>query len=178
MAVFPIWQDRAFFSYDKYFRISGGVDPATQTADGLVFYNGAFPTAAGGNIHINAIVAPRLRYGVPGFTSRAFYAVCDPQTFTIETSSDGATWDSFAWDFGPDWSYDPAYTSLLRSAPINGHFNPLMTLFWSQWGTSPATITTRTYKGSTWTTQSAVTATRFTSTPRLRASETEKSNLR
>ena len=158
MAVLPIWRDLSVFSYDKYFRISGGVDPATQTADGLVFYNGAFPTAMGGSIHLNAIVAPRLRYGVPGFTSRTFYAVCDPETFTLETSSDGASWFPATYDFGPDWSYDPAYTSLLRSVPINGHFNPRMTLFWSQWGTSPATITTRTYRTS-WTTQSAITAT-------------------
>ena len=161
MAVFPIWQDNFENTNRKYFRISGGVDPATQAADGLVFYNGAFPTAAGGDIHVSAIVAPRLRYGAPGFRTRTFYNVCDPQTFKVETSSDGTTWVNFTRDFGPDWSYEqrPFVSNTLRSDPINGHFNPLMTLFWSQWGTSPSSITTRTYKGSTWTTQSAVTAT-------------------
>ena len=57
MAVFPIWQDNFENTSRKYFRISGGVDPATQAADGLVFYNGAFPTAAGGDIHVSAIIA-------------------------------------------------------------------------------------------------------------------------
>lgn len=158
MAVFPIWQDNFANTSRKYFRISGGVDPATQAADGLVFYNGAFPTAAGGDIHVNAIVAPRLRYGNPNFRNTGFYAVCDPQTFTIETSSDGTTWVNFTRDFGPDWSYEPRpfVSASLRSDPVNGHFHPLMTVFFSQWGTSPGTVTPRTHKGSIWNAEPSV----------------------
>ena len=48
MAFYPIWKDRFLTSSKKYFRLSGGVDPATNTADGIVFYSGAFPTAGGG----------------------------------------------------------------------------------------------------------------------------------
>lgn len=153
---FPIWQDLFVASTYKYFRISGGVDPATQAADGLVFYNGAFPTAGGGDIHLNAIAAQRLRYGNPTFMTKGFYAVCDPQTFTVEKSSDGVSWASSAIDLGPDWSYDPAMASTIqRNDPVNGHFHYLMTVFFSQWVTSPENVTPRVYKTS-WTTQAVV----------------------
>lgn len=158
MAVFPIWKDNFANTNRKYFRISGGVDPATNTADGIVFYNGAFPTAGGGDIHLNTIVAPRLRYGFPDMDTKGFYAVCDPQTFKVETSSDGSTWVNMTRDFGPDWSYNPAYTSLLRNDPVNGHFSYEMTVFWSQWGTSPNSVTPRVLRSS-WYNQTAISIT-------------------
>jgi len=158
MATYPIWKDRFSNTNRKYFRISGGVDPATNTADGLVFYNGAFPTAGGGDIHLNAIVAPRLRYGHPTFWTKGFYAVCDPQTFKVESSSDRSTWVNFTVDFGPDWSYDTGMTGLLRNDPINAHFSYKMTVFFSQWGTSPASVTPRVYRTS-WSSLTAISIT-------------------
>ena len=126
----PIWQDTFYTTSRKYFRISGGVDPATQAADGLVFYSGAFPTASGGDIHLNTICAPRLKYGRPAFLTRGKDTTCAPQTFTVETSADGSTWYSGSRTFEPDWSYD-TITGAARSFPINRHFHPQMTLLFS-----------------------------------------------
>ena len=160
MAFYPIWKDRFLTSSKKYFRLSGGVDPATNTADGVVFYSGAFPTAGGGDIHFNAICAPRLRYGFPAFKTKGFNAVCDPQAFTVENSTDGSSWStiSSADGFGPDWSYDPDKTGNQRNDPVNGHFSYEMTVFWSQWGASPNSVTPRVLR-SIWANQTAISIT-------------------
>lgn len=150
---YPIWQD-LFLSVpdNNLFRVS---------KNGTVIFQGKARAAAGlsAQVRMNTICAPAMDYGSPAFRAKQRNAICLPQTFVMERSTNGTTWTTIGTvDFIPDWSYETVRQNATnKNAPINDHFAYRQVLFVSQ--TNATSINPRYRNGSTWTNTGAVSMT-------------------
>ena len=73
-----------------------------------------------------------MQYGPPSFTARQANSVCQPQSFTVQESSDnGSTWANIVTtNFRPDWSYK-TFNNTVKSVPITRAFHPRMCVFYT-----------------------------------------------
>lgn len=156
MATTPLWKDTAVsIPTGNLFRISGGSDPDGNF--GGLFYQGRAVTPSGlGNasIYFNRICASRVHVNVPNFLTINTVGLVINMSFTVQRSADnGGSWSSVGSTtyFRPDWSYDPSFSGGLCSFPINDHFHPKMSFFYSVLEGTTATINARYRIGSSWT---------------------------
>ena len=131
MPNYPIWKDYPVTITDSYYyRVRGGVDPVTNTADFLNFYRGRVKALTGGGnatVYLNRICAPRMEKGVPSFTVQQNNQICRAQIFNWDTSSDGVSWSAQSpVTFENNWTYIGLGGPALQITP---KFSPYIVLF-------------------------------------------------
>lgn len=155
MATTAIWKDTSCsIPHGQLFRISGGTDPDGNY--GGVFYTGraVSPTgSANATVFYNRLCAGRLHIRVPDFLTVNTVGLVWGMAFTVQRSSDnGGNWTNVvSTNFRPDWSYDNGFSGTLLNRPINKHFHPKQSFFYSCLEGTEATVTAGYLKGATWT---------------------------
>ena len=142
MATYPIWKDVGVsIPNGQLYRVSGGTDELGQS--GVFFQGRAVKPDGVGNatVYYNRICAARMKYGAPTPFTLGVSTCCQPQSFSIERSSDGSTWINVSTDtFLPDWSYLATPASIYKGARINDHFHPQMILFYTATGSTTVNL--------------------------------------